>query len=54
LAGKPEDEVGFTKYMVEGGMEIYVADEVLSRLDPGAKELKFMLPEYGWQHLTFI
>ncbi|WP_162991103.1 hypothetical protein [Biomaibacter acetigenes] len=53
MTGKPENEEGFTEFTVEDDIKIYVDNEVLNKLDPGAKELKFMVPEYGWQHLTF-
>jgi hypothetical protein len=52
--GKPEAEKDFTKFIIEESIEVYVDNEVLKRLEPGEKELKFLFPEYGWQHLTFL
>lgn len=54
MAGKPEKPDTFTKFNIGEDIEIYVDNEVLSKLEPGTKELKFILPEYGWQHLTFL
>jgi len=53
LTGKPEDLENYIEVQIEGGITIYISKEVMEKIK-GEKELKFMVPEYGWQHLTFI
>jgi len=53
LTGRPENEEGFTKVSVDD-ITIFVDNQVLKEYAPDLKELKFLVPEYGWYHITFI
>ncbi|WP_157074670.1 hypothetical protein [Thermovenabulum gondwanense] len=52
MTGEPEDIENYIKVQIDDSITIYISKEVMEK-NKGEKELKFMVPEYGWQHLTF-
>ncbi|MGB9840070.1 hypothetical protein [Thermovenabulum sp.] len=53
MTGKPEDIENYIEVRIDDDILVYINKEIMEKFK-GEKELKFIVPEYGWQHLTFL